>query len=100
MDNKKDLSAAPAALDLDDVSTQLSITRDALQILYRDISSFYDSRLDPDAHSVASVWASGLYILEDKLSQIQTDLDHLIDAARDKNRGAAEAASQGSPETK
>ena len=104
MDNKKDLSAAPAGgvnpNDLPVISGELSRVVDSIDVLLYEMSNWYDEKTDSAHYITAHRWASVLSLLQERVMHAYTELERLTEAAEDAAEDAAEAASQGSPETK
>lgn len=100
MNDKKDLSAAPAGgvnpNDLPVISGELSRVVDSIDVLLFEMSNWYDEKTDSAHYVTAHRWASMLSLLQERVMHAYTELERLTEAAED----AAEAANQGSPETK
>lgn len=80
------LYAGVDPLDLDETARRLTITLDGLTMLYNEVSTWFDKDTSPEAFSVASRWASVIFLLDDNFSRIRDDLSRLVDDALDKRR--------------
>lgn len=59
------LYAGVDPLDLDETARRLTITLDGLTMLYNEVSTWFDKDTSPEAFSVASRWASVIFLLDD-----------------------------------
>lgn len=90
------LYAGVNPFEVDEAASRLTITLDGLEMLYNEVSTWFDKDMSPNAFSAASRWASVICLLQDSFSQIQDDLSRMVDESLNKQR----AGQMHSPESR
>lgn len=73
-------------MEVDGVVLELRIARDCLDMLFNEVSDWFDKDLNPDGYQAAERWSSVIVLMDGKFKKVQEELSRLVDEAMNRRK--------------